>query len=371
MFIIISRYEDAHALAVKWALEKSGVECKILDFFEIVQDGWASLEDDLSLFRWWDPKEGQEDSIRFKDVSCVWRRRSTRSFNMDSIHEEDEVSVQRELLSFVASIEALLCYRSRSSINLARTKGVSDQKTVQLLAAAKAGLKTPKTLISNEPSSIRSFYNDASKCLMKPYNQNTWITNGQHFTQHAVTLEKDDLSSDRALRSCPAIYQQYSEKSYELRVIVMGNTVRAIKLDSQSVDAALVDWRDDYLGKMSVEEVDLPPEVNSKVLEFMSYLELCFGCLDMICEPDGSYTFLEVNEQGQFLWLEEKNSSLDLLKTFVEFTLMESGIDRKVDGISLADYYEDSAHRADTDFALLRREIRSKARTSEAIFRGM
>ncbi|SEM58099.1 hypothetical protein SAMN05428989_4106 [Pseudoxanthomonas sp. GM95] len=358
MFIIISRYEDAHALAVKWALERSGVECKILDFFEIVQDGWASLEDDLSSFRWWDPKEGREDSLRFKDVSCVWKRRTTRIFNMGSIHEDDAIPVQRELLSFVASVEALLSYHAGSNVNPARIKGAGDQKTVQLAAAAAAGLKAPRTIVSNEPSAIRSFYDGVSKCLMKPYNQNTWITNGQHFTQHAVTLDAADLSNDRALRNCPAIYQEYSEKSFELRVIVFGDIVRAIKLDSQSVETALVDWRDDYLGKMSVEEVPLPPKLVANILKMMRSLDLRFGCLDMICEPDGSYTFLEINEQGQFLWLEEKNPSLDLLKSFIEFMSAEAGIDHEIADVSLSRYYADSTYRIDTDYVQLRSEIR-------------
>ncbi|CAD1790791.1 hypothetical protein XSP_001748 [Xanthomonas euroxanthea] len=202
---------------------------------------------------------------------------------------------------------------------------------------------------------------------MKPYNQNTWVTNGRHFTQHAVVLDKEDLANDRPLRNCPAIYQEYSEKSYELRVVVFGDVVRAIKLDSQSVDTALVDWRDDYMGRMAVVEVNLPEDVEAKILKFMRSLDLAFGCLDMICAPDGTYMFLEVNEQGQFLWLEDKNPQLDLLRSFIDFLFIEARIEHDAGHVSLSRYYADSAHRVDTDFALLRRKIRARVRTEEGI----
>lgn len=34
-------------------------------------------------------------------------------------------------------------------------------------------------------------------------------------------------------------------------------------------------------------------------------LALTSGAIDLICTPEGKYTFLEINPNGQWLWVEE------------------------------------------------------------------
>jgi glutathione synthase/RimK-type ligase-like ATP-grasp enzyme len=33
-------------------------------------------------------------------------------------------------------------------------------------------------------------------------------------------------------------------------------------------------------------------------------LGLCYGAIDMVLTPDGRYVFLEINPNGQYLWIE-------------------------------------------------------------------
>lgn len=51
----------------------------------------------------------------------------------------------------------------------------------------------------------------------------------------------------------------------------------------------------------------------------MRRMGLVFGALDFIVTPEGDYVFLEVNEQGQFLWIEELNPNIPILDMFVQF----------------------------------------------------
>jgi hypothetical protein len=53
----------------------------------------------------------------------------------------------------------------------------------------------------------------------------------------------------------------------------------------------------------------------------MSELGLVFGCFDLIVTPKGEYVFLEVNEMGAFLWIEERLPELELLDAFCEFLI--------------------------------------------------
>jgi hypothetical protein len=75
---------------------------------------------------------------------------------------------------------------------------------------------------------------------------------------------------------------------------------------------------------MVVEPYQLPEEIELKILRFMRRMGLVFGSLDMIVTPEGEYIFLEVNEQGQFLWLEAYNPDLRVLDAFTHFVLNRS-----------------------------------------------
>lgn len=48
------------------------------------------------------------------------------------------------------------------------------------------------------------------------------------------------------------------------------------------------------------------------------------GSFDLIQTPDGEYVFLEMNEMGQFLWLEERLPEIPALNMFASFALNPS-----------------------------------------------
>ena len=56
----------------------------------------------------------------------------------------------------------------------------------------------------------------------------------------------------------------------------------------------------------------------------MQRMGLAFGAFDVIVTPEDEYVFLEVNEQGQFLWLEEFNPDFKMLDIFIQYMLQGS-----------------------------------------------
>lgn len=56
----------------------------------------------------------------------------------------------------------------------------------------------------------------------------------------------------------------------------------------------------------------------------MANLGLVFGCIDIIVTLNGEYCFLEVNEMGQFLWIERANPEIRILDAFCDFLLTVS-----------------------------------------------
>ncbi|MBA3537169.1 MAG: hypothetical protein H0T84_11265 [Tatlockia sp.] len=51
----------------------------------------------------------------------------------------------------------------------------------------------------------------------------------------------------------------------------------------------------------------------------MKEIGVVFGCFDFIVTPDDEIIFLELNEQGQFLWVEEILPELCYMDMFAEF----------------------------------------------------
>jgi glutathione synthase/RimK-type ligase-like ATP-grasp enzyme len=49
----------------------------------------------------------------------------------------------------------------------------------------------------------------------------------------------------------------------------------------------------------------LPREVERHCRQLVERLDLCYGAIDLILTPDGRYVFLEINPNGQYLWIEQ------------------------------------------------------------------
>ena len=50
----------------------------------------------------------------------------------------------------------------------------------------------------------------------------------------------------------------------------------------------------------------LPEEIATACQRLMKALNLRFGAVDLVLAPNGQYYFLEINPNGQWLWLEDK-----------------------------------------------------------------
>lgn len=126
---------------------------------------------------------------------------------------------------------------------------------------------------------------------------------------------------DDALSSCPAIYQRKIEKAYELRVTCMEERCFTVRLDSQSRDTTCMDWRADLCTPLKPRRHDLPPQVEERCIRLMRELGLAFSCLDLIVTPQGEHVFLEVNEMGEFLWVEQDEPACPLLRAFASLLI--------------------------------------------------
>lgn len=233
------------------------------------------------------------------------------------------------------------------SVNDVPAARVAEQsKTFQLEVASSCGFRCPATLVSNSPAQIKAFLASHREVIFKPLRFASWESERGMATHYTTPVTLADLPSEEILRSAPGIFQEKIAKRYELRVTVMGRWIVAAQLDSQSIDACKSDWR--VPGhRVPVQEITLPQAIQAQCLALMRGLGLAFGCLDLIYTPDGEYVFLEVNQQGQFLWIEERAPAIPLLDTFAQFL---SAGDREFSGPS---------RPATVSFASVRAEARA------------
>ena len=120
-------------------------------------------------------------------------------------------------------------------------------------------------------------------------------------------IEKHHLERIDLVRPTGGIFQEYIEKAYEVRVTIIGNALFASKIDSQADPRGRTDWRDAVANQLvSVSTYSLPSVVANQCLSIVENFDLAFGAIDLICSPAGEYIFLELNCNGQWLWVEDE-----------------------------------------------------------------
>lgn len=200
--------------------------------------------------------------------------------------------MQKDILTFIQGIAEVfdgICLSKPSILSRA------DNKIYQLSIANEVGFLLPQTLITNSSSSASKFCNEANS-IVKP------LTIGKIYSEQKVGIIQTNIVDKSiefsGLEVSPTYFQEYIEKDYEVRVTIVGNYVFAVKIETTNK----IDWRKSDYNKYSL--VTLPDEIQTKCMVMLDNLNLKFGAFDFIVNKN-KYYFLEVNANGQWLWLEE------------------------------------------------------------------
>jgi hypothetical protein len=69
--------------------------------------------------------------------------------------------------------------------------------------------------------------------------------------------------------------------------------------------------------ELRMEPCEVEADLGERCVALLARLGFVFGCFDFVVTPEGRAVFLEVNQMGQFLFVEE-NTGLPLLDAFAE-----------------------------------------------------
>jgi hypothetical protein len=176
----------------------------------------------------------------------------------------------------------------------------AENKIVQLQLAARLGFHIPRTLVANSPDSFLDFFEAChGQLIAKPVGQ------GKGFWLFTDVIRRRMVKGYGMMRHGPVILQEYVPKRLELRITVVGRQVFAAQIDSQAAPHTTVDWRHYGPGyEKTWAKHSLPSDIERLCLEIVEAMGLCFGAIDMIVTPQGEYVFLEINSNGQWLFVE-------------------------------------------------------------------
>ncbi len=183
----------------------------------------------------------------------------------------------------------------------------ADNKQLQLKVANRLGLRIPATLVTNSAEEVKVFARNYSAVISKmQYSFHIYDENDEVYQVFTHKWQPEELQEISGLEYSPMIFQEYVEKEFEFRVVVIGDQVFCGKIPSQGSEDGKSDWRKDGDNLIDdIEPYELPASIQLKLLHLMDYFGLNYGAIDLIKTPEGKFIFLEINPVGEFSWLDE------------------------------------------------------------------
>lgn len=242
--------------------------------------------------------------IDLASARAIWARRLWPGRVPADLDPRYAVHCQRAART--AFLDTLGLLKSARWVNPLAAGQAAESKLLQLKTAGEVGLPLPPTLIGNDPDQVRAFHRGLEggmiTKLLEPLSQ---TMDGSGAFLYTSDVSDDDMARIDAVRHAPQIFQAKIEKRAELRVIIVGDKTFVGAIEAAGSERGGTDWRclttDDGV---DWREAELPGPVEQAARRLMNRLGLVYGALDFIVDRDGRHAFLEINQAGEWGWLQ-------------------------------------------------------------------
>jgi hypothetical protein len=326
--LIITEEYDPHVDHVLSLLYQMGHEPARVHTADMSQHTSLSLSYERA--NWKNLLQTRTRAIPLDEVRSIWWRRPAAVQLPETLTPYEEAFARSELTQVQAGMWDMLehsCYWVSFPANIRK----ASHKISQLQLASHLGLEIPRTLVSNDPDRVRTFYEacdhqmiyktlgdpQPSLLLAGPGKAAQWKYSQEHSDEnflrsiYTTLLREQDLTLLDTVRLAPGLFQEYIPKRVELRVTVIGDDIFTAELHSQVHEETRYDWRH-YEVETPTYEHQLPVEIAEKCVALTKAHRLNFSTSDLILTPEGRYIFLEMNPNGQFLWIQDCVPSLHM-----------------------------------------------------------
>jgi glutathione synthase/RimK-type ligase-like ATP-grasp enzyme len=326
--VIVTEQYDPHADDILLLLREMGHEPARVHTADIPQHTSLSLSYDGA--NWKNILQTRKRTIPLEEVRSIWWRRPAPVQLPETLTADEKAFAHSELTQALTGMWEMLehsCYWVSFPINIRK----ASHKISQLHLASRLGLSIPRTLVSTDQDSVQPFYEACDRQMIYKTLGNShpaslrsgssiaeqWKYSREHPNENFLRLiyttpiREQDLTRLDTVRLAPGFFQEYIPKRVELRVTVIGDEIFTAELHSQVHEETRHDWRH-YEVDTPTYEHQLPTEIAEKCMALTKAYGLNFSSSDMILTPDGRYVFLEMNPNGQFLWVQERVPSLHM-----------------------------------------------------------
>ena len=295
MILILAPPGDVHASRVAQEIEAQGHTAQLADWRRAGEGLRASLRYVRGSAHPVIQLTPDVAPIRLADVRAVWNRRPGAPAGAPAVlDEEHRRFAAREWQEVIDGL--LLTVGMGVPVVNPPPAQRAAVKPYQLAVAQQVGLRVPDTLVTNDPRHAAEFIEAHAgqvvhKAMTSPLN--------------AFLDTRRWSEADRAVLAqlplAPTIFQEFIDGPRDIRATIVGPKVYAAAFESGASRAG-IDSRLDL--DVPVIPYDLPGEIVAQLRALMARLGLILSTVDLKVSRDGSFYFLEVNPQGQFLYVE-------------------------------------------------------------------
>jgi hypothetical protein len=171
----------------------------------------------------------------------------------------------------------------------------------QLIDAARLGVKTPRTVVTTDVAAgVRHL--SSPRVVIKTANFRLSVPDARTWPAHSPEIvDRDAMTGGQPVRGRPVIVQEHVDHADELRVYYLNGGICAFGIRKPEAGSQ---WTDP--GSVSVTPVDCPREAAEVVRTLCTAWKLRYGAFDLLTSRAGETVFLEVNQDGDWLWYERK-----------------------------------------------------------------
>lgn len=179
----------------------------------------------------------------------------------------------------------------------------AEYKPVQLATAARCGLATAPTKLTNHPKTARRFVEEQEGgAVYKALMHKVIADDGDVRLIYTTPVPADAIDERVALTMHQFQANLTDRKHADLRVVATRRQVIAVAIRT-SDPAAQQDFRVAY-HTLTYEPADVPADVVSGCRRYLTVLGLRLGVFDF-CLTDDGWVFLECGPGSQWAWLQE------------------------------------------------------------------